>query len=115
MIFYVRAFLMFVWLPVFSVIGIFVTLYEKGRPDIVRDLARLFHFMGSKITGFRIELQGGEHLEAIKPCVYVENHQRGLDLITFGSMFPNSTVGVGKKEIKYIPFFGIVFVMSGNV
>ena len=39
----------------------------------------------------------------------------GLDMATFGTVYPQRTIVIGKKEVKWIPFFGIFYVAAGNI
>jgi 1-acyl-sn-glycerol-3-phosphate acyltransferase len=38
-----------------------------------------------------------------------------LDVVTFGSIFPERTVSAGKREIGRIPIFGWFYRLSGNL
>lgn len=82
------------------------TLYMFGRV-FCRGLARLM--------GWRMEVANRERLDASRPCVFIANHQSFLDLVTFGSIFPQRTVSAGKREIGRIPVFGWFYRLSGNL
>src|SRR5699024_1458963 len=43
------------------------------------------------------------------------NHQSALDLIVFGEIFPTKSVVIGKKQLAYIPIFGWLFALAGNL
>jgi len=43
------------------------------------------------------------------------NHQSNYDLFIMGSHVSPRTVGVGKKSLKWIPLFGQLFWLGGNV
>ena len=82
------------------------TLYYYGRV-FCRGLVRMM--------GWRIEVDGRERLEALRPCIIVANHQSFLDVVTFGAIFPRRTVSAGKREIGRIPIFGWFYRLSGNL
>ena len=82
------------------------TLYMFGRV-FCRGLAR---FMG-----WRMEVANRERLDSHRPCVFIANHQSFLDVVTFGSIFPQRTVSAGKREIGRIPVFGWFYRLSGNL
>lgn len=67
------------------------------------------------ILGIRVELEGREHLDTYAPCIYVGNHQSGLDVLTFGANPPDGCVTVGKQEIIYLPIFGQLYYLTGNI
>ncbi len=47
--------------------------------------------------------------------VYVANHQNNYDLFTVTNAVPANTVSIGKKSLKFIPFFGQLYWLSGNI
>lgn len=49
------------------------------------------------------------------PRVYLANHQSNWDLFVWTSFVPKRAVSVGKKQIAYIPVFGPLYWLSGNV
>lgn len=113
--YYLRAFLVILWVPLFSLAGMLICLSKWGDINLTYRLAHLLSQGLLFISGIRIEVEGIEHLEAHQPCIYVGNHQSGFDLATFGHVFPHRTVSIGKKEIKWIPLFGLAFAASGNI
>lgn len=49
------------------------------------------------------------------PCIYLANHQNNYDMFTHTAAVPQSTVSLGKKSIAWIPFFGQLYWLSGNI
>jgi lysophosphatidate acyltransferase len=37
------------------------------------------------------------------------NHRSNMDLVTYGAICPQKTIGIGKKELLYIPLLGFFF------
>jgi 1-acyl-sn-glycerol-3-phosphate acyltransferase len=68
-----------------------------------------------RILGIKLEVQGYEYLKSSQPCIYVVNHQSGLDMATFGAIYPKQTIIIGKKQLIWIPFLGLYFIASGNI
>ena len=48
-------------------------------------------------------------------CVYIGNHQNNYDMITISYMVLPRTVSVGKKSLIWVPFFGILYWVTGNI
>lgn len=48
-------------------------------------------------------------------CVIIANHQSNYDLFVVGSVVPKRTVSIGKKSLKWVPFFGQLYWLAGNV
>ena len=65
--------------------------------------------------GIQTEVGGREHFDADKPYIVVANHQSNGDLVIGGSIVPNRTVSVGKKSLKWVPLFGQLYWLAGNV
>lgn len=69
----------------------------------------------TNLMGWRMDVANRERLDSARPCVFVGNHQSFLDVVTFGSIFPQRTVSAGKREIGRIPVFGWFYRLSGNL
>lgn len=68
-----------------------------------------------RILGLRVEPRGLEHLTAHQPCVYVANHQSYVDVLFYGRVYPPRTLLIAKKQVLWIPFFGIMYAAMGNL
>ncbi|MGZ6331623.1 MAG: lysophospholipid acyltransferase family protein [Bdellovibrionota bacterium] len=111
----VRLFLCMLWLLIACAIGILMIPFRWGDLSLDKDFARIFSWGVLRISGIKVQLEGREHLLAHQPCIYVGNHQSGMDMATFGSFYPAQTITIGKKELLYIPLFGLFFLGAGNV
>mgnify|MGYP000247433973 CR=1 FL=1 len=60
-------------------------------------------------------VEGKENLTNMEPCIVVANHQDNLDLFIHGGVIPKRTVSIGKKSLRYLPLFGQVYWLSGNI
>ncbi|MFB1016459.1 MAG: 1-acylglycerol-3-phosphate O-acyltransferase [Alteromonadaceae bacterium] len=69
----------------------------------------------AKLLGLEVEVRLAESATNIGPAVYVANHQSGLDMFTISSAVQPNTVTVGKKSLKWIPFFGQMYWLTGNI
>lgn len=112
---YVRLFFILLWLLLSCALGLVGCLFFWGNLDIDHHFGRFFGWGVTRIAGIRVVQEGLEHLEAHQPCIYVANHQSGMDMATFGTLYPRRTVLVGKRELLYIPFFGLFFKAAGNI
>lgn len=75
----------------------------------------MFGWGGLKILGLTLRLEGREILRNMQPSVMIANHQNNLDLFVFGSIVPKRTVTIGKKSLRYLPIFGQVYWLAGNI
>jgi 1-acyl-sn-glycerol-3-phosphate acyltransferase len=82
-----------------------------GKKDRAYFYARSLMPILLKIMGVKIEYRHKERLEKNSPAVFICNHQHIIDVIIHGTSFPPGTISIGKKSIRYIPFFGWLFVL----
>jgi len=69
----------------------------------------------TKLLGFEVEVRIPESVKNIGPVVYVANHQNNYDLLTMANAVQKGTVTVGKKSLKWIPIFGQMYWLTGNI
>lgn len=98
-----------------SVSGIFIFLLRPFNPDNTRLAARVFSWIGTRILGIKITITGAEFIQDMPPSVVVANHQDNLDLVVCGAVIPARTVSVGKRSLLFIPGFGLLYWLAGNV
>jgi 1-acyl-sn-glycerol-3-phosphate acyltransferase len=115
MLFAVRVVLMLVYFLAVAAIGLVICLLRPFNPDNSRIIAAIFAWGGQRILGMRVDVAGEEHFHGLGPCVVVCNHQDNLDLFVLGGMLPSRTVSVGKKSLRWIPVFGLMYWLAGNV
>lgn len=67
-------------------------------------------------TGYGIKTRISQDTDTLpQTAVYVSNHQNTLDIVTLAQAIQPNTVTVGKKQLAYIPFFGWMYWISGNI
>lgn len=69
----------------------------------------------SKVIGVNLEITVAPEAQNAGPAIYVANHQNNYDLFTLPAVVPQSTVSMGKHSLKWIPFFGQLYWLSGNI
>lgn len=67
--------------------------------------------LGSVLAGVRLDVRGAEHL-AIRPAVFLFNHQSQLDVLILAKLLRGRFTGVAKKELAHTPGFGLVFRLA---
>ena len=55
-----------------------------------------------------------ENLDENKNYIYVGNHQSFFDVVLMGLIFPKNAYVIAKDSLKYIPYFGFLYYISGN-
>ncbi len=69
----------------------------------------------AKVLGLDIEVRIPDSAKNIGPVVYICNHQNSYDIFTVSGAVQPGTVSVGKKSLKWIPFFGQMYWLTGNI
>ncbi len=69
----------------------------------------------TKVLGFDVEVRIPESVKNIGSVVYVANHQNSYDIFTMANAVQPSTVSVGKKSLQWIPLFGQMYWLTGNI
>jgi 1-acyl-sn-glycerol-3-phosphate acyltransferase len=72
-------------------------------------------YLITRIAGVTPVVRNRERLDASFPAIYVSNHTSTLDAFLSIWLCPVGGCGVMKKQIKKIPFFGQLFILSGHL
>ncbi|WP_159714894.1 1-acylglycerol-3-phosphate O-acyltransferase [Blochmannia endosymbiont of Camponotus nipponensis] len=100
------------------IICIFGIIYCLFRPR-----QRLYHtalfgrLFGSMapIFGIQVKIRNLSSDQLPKHCIYIANHQNNYDMITAACVVRPRTIIVGKKNLLWIPFFGQLYWLCGNI
>merc|ERR1712146_102963 len=69
----------------------------------------------AKIMGIKIVITKDDKVNETEPYVYIANHQNSYDIITICKAAMPGVVTIGKKSLKWIPIFGQMYWLSGNI
>lgn len=67
------------------------------------------------LLGLKLEIRVPDSVKQGGPYVFIANHQNSYDLLTICAAAQKGTVTVGKKSLKWIPLFGQVYWLTGNI
>lgn len=98
-----------------SFIFIFVSILFFRHPAIWAKFAGIVTPILCRIAGITVKRKGFEKINWGDPYVMLGNHQSMMDFITYGTIAYPRAVTVGKKELLYIPIFGLFYYASGNI
>ena len=101
-------------LVLICIVSILFCLFRPFHRDNVYITAK---YLGKipKILGIQIDVRIPDAVKDLGPVVYVANHQNSYDLFTMSNAVRPGTVSVGKKSLKWIPFFGQMYWLTGNI
>jgi len=96
------------------IVSCFYCLLRPFHRDNVHHTSR---YLGkvTKLLGFDVELRIPDSVKNIGPVIYVANHQNSYDVFTMANAVQPGTVTVGKKSLRWIPIFGQMYWLTGNI
>lgn len=102
---------------VFLSICIISCFYSLLRPFHRDNVYHTAKYLGkiTKLLGLDVEVRVPESIKNIGPVIYVANHQSNYDVFTVANAVQPGTVTVGKKSLKWIPIFGQMYWLTGNI
>ena len=111
----VRKILAWISVPVLCLLALVLYLARPFNPDNNRLLGWIVARVGRCLVGMKRPLYGAENMPQDRPTVIIANHQQNDDLFLMGDLLPPRTVAIGKSSLVWVPFFGQVFWLGGNI
>lgn len=110
----VRILLLGVFIVVGSTLLLLICIF---RPFHRNNTALAAHWYGRmhRLLGVKLDIRVPESLRQSGPFVYIANHQNSYDIFTLARAMPEGSVSIGKKSLKWIPFFGQLYWLAGNI
>ncbi len=99
---------------VMFVFGCGYCLLSPRNPKHVFTFGRMFGAM-SKVFGIKLELRLPEDAYKRGQAIYIANHQNNWDLFTVSAAVTPKVVTVGKKSLAWMPLFGQLYWLTGNI
>lgn len=96
------------------VFGSIYCLFSPRNPRHVYTFGRMFGKL-APLFGLKVETRVLPNAAQLGNCIYIANHQNNYDMVTTASAVQIGTVTVGKKSLLWIPFFGPLYWLTGNV
>ncbi len=110
----IRTILVVICSLLICVFGSIYCLFSPRNPRHVATFGRWFGRM-APLLGLKVELRYPEKPAPQGSCIYIANHQNNYDMVTAANMVQPGTVTVGKKSLLWIPFFGQLYWLTGNL
>lgn len=115
MLFLLRMLAMGVHFILAGILGLLLGICRPFNPDNSRLCARLYSIPAQWLLRWKLKTDVQPLLEHQRSCVIIANHQSNYDLYVLGRVVPKRTVSIGKKSLKWVPFFGQLYWLAGNV
>ena len=112
----IRFFGVYLWILLVTVFSLPVLLILWPFSfDALPCLGRIYGLLRTPILGIKVEYENKQGLKGLHSSLLISNHQHTIDILILGPLTPRGTVVVGKKQILFIPFFGLIFWLTGNI
>ena len=110
----VRFIIAIIYCILVCVLGSIYCLFSPRNP---RHVATFGHFFSrlAPVFGLKVEYRLPPGAESNPPAIYIGNHQNNYDMVTAAGIVQPSTVTVGKKSLLWIPLFGPLYWITGNL
>jgi 1-acyl-sn-glycerol-3-phosphate acyltransferase len=115
MLFLLRMLAMGVHFILAGILGLLLGICRPFNPDNSRLCARLYSIPAQRLLRWKLKTDVQPLLDHQRSCVIIANHQSNYDLYILGRVVPKRTVSIGKKSLKWVPFFGQLYWLAGNV
>ncbi|BGI51068.1 MAG: 1-acylglycerol-3-phosphate O-acyltransferase [Arsenophonus endosymbiont of Ceratovacuna japonica] len=110
----IRIFIVIIFTILICLLGFFYCLiYPKNKNHVMR-FGRLFGKL-SYVFGITIISKVPKEVKNYGPSIYIGNHQNNYDMITISNVIQSNTITVGKNNLLFIPFFGQLYYLTGNI
>lgn len=111
----VRVILFLILSIVICLIGIICCLLNPFQFYYAAIFGRLFGCM-IPLFGITIEVRNSlQEGNLPRNCIYIANHQNNYDMIVVNYIVQPRTITVGKRSLLWIPLFGQLYWLSGNI
>ncbi|PWW10582.1 MULTISPECIES: 1-acylglycerol-3-phosphate O-acyltransferase [Pseudidiomarina] len=110
----VRILLLGLFVVIGSTLLLLICIFRPFHPNNT-PLAAHWYGRMHKLLGVKLDIRIPEALKNSGPFVYIANHQNSYDIFTLARAMPMRSVSIGKKSLKWIPFFGQLYWLAGNI
>jgi len=105
---------MIIFTPLFSILIIIAGIFDSQKIT-TGYLVRLWARSILKFSNIKYSLEGFNDLDFKKKYVIISNHQSGIDILLTFAIFPMPISFFTKKELFYIPIFGLAMKSAGMI
>lgn len=95
-------------------VGLATLARTRDRRRAINRAIEVWGDLGTRAAGVKLDVAGGERL-ALRPAVFVFNHQSGADPFLLCALLRRDFVGIAKSEIRRNPLLGPAFAFADTV
>lgn len=110
----IRLIIIVFFLIFICIFGGLFCLIRPFHPNNVHIISSCFGAM-YRVFGIKMIKRVHPDVEKGMPAIFIANHQNSYDIFTMSGGLMQQTVSIGKQSLKWIPFFGQIYWLSGNI
>lgn len=110
----IRIVVLFIAFITINFLLLLICVVRPFHRDNVHIAGQMYSFM-SRIIGLKLVMRVSEDIQSDTPYVFIANHQNSYDIFTICKAALPGLVTVGKKSLIWIPIFGQIYWLSGNI
>lgn len=114
MLFILRVIIVVIYCILVCIFGCIYCLFSPRNPKHVATFGHMFGRL-APVFGLKVETRLPVGAENFGNAIYIANHQNNYDMVTAANIVLPPTVTVGKKSLVWIPFFGQLYWLTGNL
>ena len=114
MLFIIRAIIVVIYSILVCVFGCLYCLLSPRNPKHVATFGHMFGRL-APVFGLKVEKRFPVNYSQHSKAIYIANHQNNYDMVTASNIVQPPTVTVGKKSLLWVPFFGLLYWLTGNL
>ncbi|WP_409421966.1 1-acylglycerol-3-phosphate O-acyltransferase [Pseudaeromonas sp. ZJS20] len=110
-----RVLLLGILMVCWFVLGLLLCLARPRHRNNSYLLSRWGLHLACPLLGIKVKLVIPEQCRNLGPAIYAANHQTNWDIMVMTGVVRPGVVAVGKKSLLWIPLFGALFYLGGNI
>lgn len=110
----IRFFLLLIYFIIINFVLILFFIIRPMHRNNVFVAGKVYSTM-AKLIGVKLVYRSSAKVDTNDSYVFIANHQNTYDLATVSHGAMPGVVTVGKKSLKWIPIFGLIYWLSGNI
>ncbi|MGY6027850.1 1-acylglycerol-3-phosphate O-acyltransferase [Phytobacter sp. AG2a] len=114
MLLIIRAIIVVIYSILVCVFGCLYCLLSPRNPKHVATFGHMFGRL-APVLGLKVEKRFPADYTQLDKAIYIANHQNNYDMVTASNIVQPPTVTVGKKSLLWVPFFGLLYWLTGNL
>lgn len=114
MLYIFRLIITVIYCVLVCIFGCIYCLFSPRNPKHVATFGHMFGRL-APLYGLKVECRMPADAQNYGNAIYICNHQNNYDMVTAANIVQPPTVTVGKKSLLWIPFFGLLYWLTGNL